>query len=817
MRKIFTILIILLLLMSPIVLLFLPSWDSKLNPMLNLVDTMFGAGGADQMGLGGFGFVEADEDTITLRLDLSINNSKGGDMIFPALNLTFKYGASTLGYGWINPEVFIPAGEEAGLVSIFAKMFKGDGFNQLLMGLIAGSGLSLSIAAGEAFVYLDSYFGPSGGVISIPLPAFPIPSIDLGESGPWAPTIHTLTQANVTANQPVDIAVEVSDKGGGVAECILSWNNGTAWQNTTLPGLPFKAIFGGNATILGQDLNSKFPAYPASPIPTTWKHATVNATIPGYGIGTAVQYRVYIIDDFGYTTVVPSTTPTSFTGNSTPVSYDLTNMTFSYTVGAITSDNFTADWTENKQDIFSDLEAQGIDIMGALLAGSDAFAILADTSNLTAEVIQEFIFGLILPMVEYLDFRGVNPFEVVDQLLGLSGGVPGLDDNITANANASLALDLLAEGGVSLLDLISLLSINVTRVVDALGDSITPQLVEGDTLGEALLTLLNATFSDSLENASFQTFLNTYDAHYIDFDLFVWKYNTTAGTYTDLSAEAASANVSNDVPLRNGGETLIYFGSETTKDLLGADQPGPDFAALQFVIGTPNTDPQLGTLYQWEYYNGSTWLNLPLLSDETENLTKSGRLFFDFPSSMQSVAVNGTDTHWIRVNITAPLAGAGPIADTVAYSLDFVPYYIDNVGGDIFGRTAGEVIPGESDTINNLLRTMNASNGYATLIWGLLSYKGVGFETFVDEIGGTLVTVQGPVMGAEIVTTTSTFMGLIMYGLLLLGVAAAMGGRKGTYAISPIRVRKWYDSMMVTPSLKTREELEKLKTFTKTP
>ncbi|MCK4276455.1 MAG: hypothetical protein KAX78_08075, partial [Phycisphaerae bacterium] len=87
--------------------------------------------------------------------------------------------------------------------------------------------------------------------------------------------------------------------------------------------------------------------------------------------------------------------------------------------------------------------------MGALLAGSDAFAILADTSNLTAEVIQEFIFGLILPMVEYLDFRGVNPFEVVDQLLGLSGGVPGLDDNITANANASLALDLLAEGGVS--------------------------------------------------------------------------------------------------------------------------------------------------------------------------------------------------------------------------------------------------------------------------------------------------------------------------------------------------------------------------------
>ena len=167
MRKIFTVLIILLLFMSPIALLFLPSWDTKLSPMLNLVDTMFGAGGEEAMELGGFAFVAADDDTMTLRLDLAINNSKGGDMIFPALNLTFKYGANLLGYGWINPEVFIPAGEEEGAVPIFAKMFKGDAFNQLLMGLIAGSGLSLSISSGEAFVFLDSFLGPSAGVISI--------------------------------------------------------------------------------------------------------------------------------------------------------------------------------------------------------------------------------------------------------------------------------------------------------------------------------------------------------------------------------------------------------------------------------------------------------------------------------------------------------------------------------------------------------------------------------------------------------------------------------------------------------------------------
>ena len=259
MRKLFTILIILLLLMSPIALLFLSSWDSKLAPMLNLVDTMFGAGGEENLGLGGFGFVAADEESITLRLDLSVNNSKGDNMIFPALNLTFKYGASTLGYGWINPEVFIPAGEEAASVPIYAKMFKGEAFNQFLMSIIGGAGLSLSIGSGEAFVFLDSFLGPSAGVISIPLPSFPIPAMDLGGTGSWAPTIHTLTRGNVTAGQEVEVFTEVSDRGGGVAQCILSWNvNNTGWLSTNMTGLLWKPIFGGNSTVLGKDLAGKF-------------------------------------------------------------------------------------------------------------------------------------------------------------------------------------------------------------------------------------------------------------------------------------------------------------------------------------------------------------------------------------------------------------------------------------------------------------------------------------------------------------------------------------------------------------------------------
>jgi hypothetical protein len=368
---------------------------------------------------------------------------------------------------------------------------------------------------------------------------------------------------------------------------------------------------------------------------------------------------------------------------------------------------------------------------------------------------------------------------------------------------------------VSLLDLIDLLSINVSKVVDALGDSISPQLTAGDTLDEALLTLLNATFNDGGRNTSFTAFLNGMDAHYLDLTPIVLKHNVTADTFTDLSAAAGSTNVTNDVPLRNGGDTVIYFGSTTIEDLLGSS-PGSNFSALNFAIGTPNTDPLLPTIYQWEYYNGSAWLNLPILNDTTANMTQSGRIFFTSPTSMQPLIVNGTETHWIRVNITAPLAGVGPIADTVDITFDYVPYYLAYLAGqDLFGRATGEAIPGESDSFNNLLRTMSSSNGYALLIWSLLSYRGVTFPDFVDEIGGEFATVAVPVMGPEVASTSALFVGAIVYGLLLLGVVAALGGRKGSYAISPIRVKKWYESQMVTPSLKTREELEKMKSISK--
>jgi len=811
------VLFIVLILLSPVALLILPSWDSKVTPLLNVVDLLGSEGGLE---LGGFGFVSADEESLTLRIDLAINNSGGGDLIFPALNLTFSYGATQLGYGWVNPEVFIPAGEEAGRVPIYARMYKGDAFNQFLLSLIAGH-LSLAINDLTAFAFLDSFTGPKAGVLTIPMGSLPLPGFEMGESGPWPPTVHGVARGDVVADSPVPVAINVTDRGGGVAACILSWRvNGSGWQNQTMTGLPFKPLMNGNGTLLGTILNQNFPNYPDSPIPTTYMLGTANGTLPGYPVGSTVEWRIYVIDDYGYTTVYPSTLPTQFVGNTTAVLINVTAQLSTYMVGSTPLAGYTASWAKGRADgagegggtdLFSQLEASGIDIMGALMAGSSAFEALQDTSNISAEQASAFVNDVILPMVSYFQLRGVNPFEVIDQLLGLSGGIPGLDANVTANANASLAFDLLGEGGISLVDLADLLAINVSKVVDALGAAIVPQLEEGATLDEALLVLLNATYIDPGRNATFHALLDTYDAYYYDLPLLVYRYNQTSGVYEDLTDVAAS-NATNDVPLAGAPTLEYYFGSPRQKDLLGVEVPGPNFTTLYMAVGTPSGDPQdLGTKWQWEYYNGSAWVPLAVVADGTANLTQSGRLVFAPATAMAAVMVNQTETIWVRLRFSGAVSGVSPVANRVAYSEPYVPYYLEHLSGDMFGRTSAPVIPGETDSFDNLLRHMNSTNGYALLVWQLLEAKGVPFETFVATIGGHFVTVQGPVTGSEIVGATAPYLAGIVYGVLLVAVVAAIRGRKGTYAISPVRVKKWYESMLVTPSLKSREEIAKYK------
>jgi len=779
--------------------------SGKLSPLLNLVTTLMGEGAGDKMTLGSFSFVASDEETLTLEIELGINNTDGPEMLFPSVNLTFNYGSDHLGDGWINPAVPIPSGEVT-LVPIYAKMHKGEAFNKFLFSLIGG-GLSLSIAGGLAFVF-DSLAGYSE-VLTIPLPSIPLPAMDLGGAAGWPPTIHKVYRGNVSAGLPVEIMANVTDRGGGVREVILSWNNGTSgWVNSTMTGLPMKPIMGGLTNSAGVGMKSVFPEYPDSPILTACPgvFGIVHGQIPAHPIDTNIQYRLYIIDDFHYVTLVPSTLPTNTYGEEDTI--DLIANTYNYTVKSTMVSNFTAVWLPTAgaggagglADMMNSLAANGIDIFGAIMAGSSA---------LSGGLSPDILLKIIVPLIEYFEVRGVDPFEIVDQLLGFSGGInlPPLGNDLDAhiNTNTSVALDLLAEGGISLTDLITALEVNLTLVVNSLGNSVRTPLVGYPTISDAFFALLNKTFYDPILNASFFNFLAANDMDYLDKTLSIWKHNITSGTWTNCTAGNFNIEGTSDVE--------YYFGSLTTKDLLGTVVPGENFTILHYEIAAP-ASPAIQGKYQWQYYNGS-WVSLPVLKDETNYFNNSGRIFFNMPTSMKATTENLTisnNTMWVRLNILATInETTRPTITECHYSYDYIPYYFSKINVDILSRPNTQMIPGEMDSFGNLMRSMNETHSYAMTIWSLLSYRGITYNQFVQLLGGEFLTIQGPVTTNEIITTTSPTLAMIIYGILLIAVISLVRGRKGAYAIAPLRVKKWYDTMIVTPSLKGREEIDQYK------
>jgi len=788
-----------------IVLLILPLGvfviSPRLNPLLNLVSTLMGEGASDKMTLGSFSFVASDQDTLTLKIELGINNTDGPEMLFPAVNLTFNYGSDHLGDGWINPAVSIPSGEIT-LVPIYAKMHKGEAFNKFLFSLIGG-GLSLSIGGGQAFVF-DSLGGYTE-VLTIPLPSIPLPSVDLGGGATgWPPTIHKVYRGDVTADTPVQIMANVTDRGGGVKTVILSWNNGTGWINTTMTGLPLKPIMGGSSTSLGGLIASNFPYYPPSPILTACPgvFGIVNGVIPAHAAGRIIQYRLYVIDDFGYVTLVPSTAPTRTFGTTDII--NLVQNTFSYTVGASSLSNFTAVWLPSGgggaagglADMLSSLAAQGIDIFGAIMAGS---SLLSGSSDISV------LLNSIIALVEALESRNGKPFEVVDQLLGISGGtesdLPGLIPHI--NSNTSVALDLLTEAGIGLTDLITMLDVNLTKVVNSLGNSVRAPIAGFATLSEAFATLLNQIFqTPSLNNSFFNTFLAGNDLYYYNQPVLIYKHNITDDTWTNLTAQSFSLNGPEEIE--------YYFGSMNKSSQMFVTLKYDNFTILDLDF-SKFALPAIVGKYQWEYYNGS-WVSLPIFNDTTQNFRTSGRIFFNPPFRMERSSPNGVETYWIRLKILSEITGTvAPTFSDAHYSVDYIPYYFTKVSVDLLGRPNTQMISGEMDSFANLMRGLTKTPSYGMTIWGLLSYRGISYTDFLTLIGGQFATLEGPITINQILTTTSPTLAIIIYGILLIAVIALVRSRRGSYAIAPLRVKKWYDTMIVTPSLKGREEIDKYK------
>jgi len=54
-----------------------------------------------------------------------------------------------------------------------------------------------------------------------------------------------------------------------------------------------------------------------------------------------------------------------------------------------------------------------------------------------------------------------------------------------------------------------------------------------------------------------------------------------------------------------------------------------------------------------EYYNGSAWVNVSKLVDDTKGFTRSASISWDLPTDHATVAVNSIDAYWIRLKPSA--------------------------------------------------------------------------------------------------------------------------------------------------------------------
>lgn len=109
---------------------------------------------------------------------------------------------------------------------------------------------------------------------------------------------------------------------------------------------------------------------------------------------------------------------------------------------------------------------------------------------------------------------------------------------------------------------------------------------------------------------------------------------------------------------------ILYNGSDLSKKLkdfntagaaislqvgehiyIGFEKP---FKQVFIELSTKNTD---GGILSAEYFNGTAWVQLATLLDETDNFTKSGFLFFDKPNSWAEFEDGGTPKNfYIRLS-----------------------------------------------------------------------------------------------------------------------------------------------------------------------
>ena len=127
-----------------------------------------------------------------------------------------------------------------------------------------------------------------------------------------------------------------------------------------------------------------------------------------------------------------------------------------------------------------------------------------------------------------------------------------------------------------------------------------------------------------------------------------FQYDASADSYTDYTDEINNSTTS-DVELL-----------PTTPDVGDAFLFGLYNKFTAILIRIEDGDQGSDITITWKYWNGTSWVSLPNVVDETNSFTTSGWgwVYWDRPTDWEQNTVNGVTAYWIKAEVTS--VGASP-------------------------------------------------------------------------------------------------------------------------------------------------------------
>jgi hypothetical protein len=610
-----------------------------------------------------------------------------------------------------------------------------------------------------------------------------------------------------------------------MSHVLLSYSvNSGAWVAQNMTGLPSKELMGGNNSFLGWLFSDVlFPELPPSSIAVNWMgEVEMTGTIDSSLLapGDTIEYKVVAVDAVGQSMAVPAEAPVQSTPSG---DYTTGSQVFTFTVPT-TSSTFNATWQTGSVLSASMQEpaTKQLDALGDILGGMSIEDILFEGSELLSSLFDMFsgdidptellnqvpvILKLLEPMIEYLAKNKLNIWEMMDQMVGLSGGSPMFiefalmlgnpepfpnDVNWSDNSNPDVAFDMIAESGVSLLTLMDYLEVNFSKIMDQVIDGFTRPISLDETPGQTTARLRAAFLDDLNTTGQIPEFIDNL-SNYRQFPIWVFHENNTDyfnPVYTNYTYAASNPDDANTVMMGGNPNDCIYFGNGS-----GMNSGLGHFDALYIEIGNANTN----ATFAWEYYDGADWVIIPYssITDETNNLTQSGAVMFpeSVYTTMAKVSINGVNaTYWYRLRVLEK-GTITPSAQAVKEATLRIPYKLRFESSDFLGRPTMEAYADEILTLEQCWANMD-NGSFAGQFYGVMGEEGYGYSTFLAMNNITeFAVVPAPVSTLDVISAQAIMMGIIIYTLLIVSLYTASYSVKNKYQVSEDKVSKWYDEI----------------------